>query len=596
MNQLTLLPPELISLILDNLPYTDLLRCERVSKQLRKIIRESGSFQYKIELAVNGLDDVPSNLLTTAAKRDILHQHTRATQIWPEELVTKQTIPLLEGPLWELCGGVLAQSDGRRDLDFWQLPSNIRAIPAREWGVDVDFDIADFTLDPSQSLLVAVEVQEPICIVHLLSSNTGQAHKEAAVKRLSFPLPAYDIPGRSYHLRICGDYVGIIIRVFDQITDEPYTVFGVANWKTGESKLLTSFWGILSFAFLDPRHIIVLRGVDNDLEASPSEGQNTMVVVSVIDFMEPVLPNEVHEAPRCPVVSLNLPTVATRWEVWHAEVVCDPAPRCSPSNVHQSYCEGASEQDLVYPPFHITKADRIVVIRINGVDTLFEQGDAIDVFVHASSLIGLLKAHLSPHDPASPKPSHDSSPTASPPSSPCPPSILFSPHQAWASKKRSIHVTVPTLKASSYDENKRVRWDTWGVLLTRVLPATVPACVWCYPAYGMKFVGQTDGYVTIYDFNPIAVRKIRCSRGTAADKAHDAEDTYWDWVEVDGGETVTTIGSHSRQFFANTVKSGLPYRKFKTGLKMEVGQFVMLNEDSVLLVKEFSKEFKISSL
>lgn len=108
------------------------------------------------------MDDVPSNTLSNAMKREILTRHIRATKKWPEDLLTKQTIPLLEGPLWELCGGVLAQSDGRRDLDFWQLPSTIRGIPAKEWGVDVDFDIADFTLDPSQDLLVAVDVQSPM--------------------------------------------------------------------------------------------------------------------------------------------------------------------------------------------------------------------------------------------------------------------------------------------------------------------------------------------------------------------------------------------------------------------------------------------------
>jgi len=602
------LPPELIALVLDELPYTDLLTCERVSKQFRKLIRESSSFQYIIELAINGLDDVPSNSLTRAAKRDILRRHTRATQKWPEELVTKQTVPLLEGPLWELCGGVLAQSDGRRDLDFWQLPSKIRGIPAREWGVDVNFDIADFTLDPSQNLLVAVEVQSPMCTAHLLSLSTGQPHVEASVKCLSFPLPPFDIPNRSYHLRICGDYVGIIIRVFDLISDEPHTVFGVANWRTGESKLLTSYWGILSFAFLDPRHIVILRGIDSIPDFTLQDGPTTTVVMSVVDFIESVPSNEIHEAPHCPVVTLNLPAVAERWETWHAEVVCDPAPGCAPTSVSRSSsgrpkssttkAAATSEEDNdTDPPFHITKSDRIVVIRINGVDTLFEQGDSIDLFVHASSLVGLLKAHLNPPVPAPPNSSVSatSSPHSSPSSSL---THLPFPH-SLPSKMRCLYPTIPVLKEDSYDENQRVRWDTWGTYLTRVLPATVPACVWCYPAYGMKFVGQTDGYVTIYDFNPVAVRRGLCPQPLKTDATtptSDEEASCWDWVEGESGETVTAVIPHSRPFFSHVVKSGLPYRKFKTDLKMEVGQFVMINEDSVLLVKEYSKEFKISSL
>lgn len=77
------------------------------------------------------------------------------------------------------------------------------------------------------------------CHAHLLTLSGGKAHPAASVQRLEFPLPPYDIPNRSYHLRICGDYVGIIIRVFDLISEEPHTVFGVANWRTGERKLVS---------------------------------------------------------------------------------------------------------------------------------------------------------------------------------------------------------------------------------------------------------------------------------------------------------------------------------------------------------------------
>lgn len=128
----------------------------QVSKQFRKLIKDSAALQYKIDLAAHAMDDIPSSTLSTAAKRDMLVKHTHAMQEWSDEYVIQKTIPLLEGPLWELCGGVLAQSDGRRDLDFWQLPSKIRGVSAKEWSVTVDFDTADFTLDPSQDLLVAV--------------------------------------------------------------------------------------------------------------------------------------------------------------------------------------------------------------------------------------------------------------------------------------------------------------------------------------------------------------------------------------------------------------------------------------------------------
>ena len=50
-----------------------------------------------------------------------------------------------------------------------QLPSVIRGIEEKEWTFDVGFDIDDFTIDPSQDLLMAIRtVSESYVTIYVL--------------------------------------------------------------------------------------------------------------------------------------------------------------------------------------------------------------------------------------------------------------------------------------------------------------------------------------------------------------------------------------------------------------------------------------------
>lgn len=67
-------------------------------------------------------------------------------------------VRMLQGSLYELYGGVLAQSNhlGGRGLVFRRLPSHYRSIQEQLWSLDLDFILRDFTLDPAQDLLVLI--------------------------------------------------------------------------------------------------------------------------------------------------------------------------------------------------------------------------------------------------------------------------------------------------------------------------------------------------------------------------------------------------------------------------------------------------------
>lgn len=104
----------------------------------------------------------------------------------------------------------------------------------------------------------------------------------------------------------------------------------------------------------------------------------------------------------------------------------------------------------------------------------------------------------------------------------------------------------------------------------------------------MRFVGQEKGYVTIYDFNPLAISKTLLETSEGSPRTR-----YGSVPTADGGELIASEGTHSGLLLEEPVRSSLPYRKFKTNLRIEAGQFIMLNEDSILLVRVRPSKLKL---
>ena len=105
------------------------------------------------------MEDNPLSTLTRAEKLPLLRQYEKAWDNFTMEggPYTRQMTPILDGPAWELAGGVIAQSAGPTSVEFTQLPSTVRGITEKVWKIDLDFDLRDFTIDPGQDLLVAVQ-------------------------------------------------------------------------------------------------------------------------------------------------------------------------------------------------------------------------------------------------------------------------------------------------------------------------------------------------------------------------------------------------------------------------------------------------------
>ena len=142
------------------------------------MIDQSTTLRYVVALAAVGQQDGSSSHLGTAERLQVL---TEFRDAWEELKWTEHTcVPTQDGEAWELYGGVFAEcSEDQETLFFRQLPSRLRGIEAREWRLDVGFHVCDFTMDPSQDLLVALQYVASRLLKARSSSNAYRSLSES---------------------------------------------------------------------------------------------------------------------------------------------------------------------------------------------------------------------------------------------------------------------------------------------------------------------------------------------------------------------------------------------------------------------------------
>ncbi|KAG1871004.1 hypothetical protein C8R48DRAFT_770604 [Suillus tomentosus] len=280
---LTSLPVELIHKIISLLDWRTILVCREVCRLFHSIV-QGDSAQYEIELAVSGMVDGPPSTLTTSDRLALLKERNAA---WESlRWVESRDIPMMQGHIWELYGDVFAQSSTSDVLHFRQLPSKYRKIEEKTWGVALDINVRDFTMDPAQDLLVLIE--EPTQLphinattrsirIHLRSLTTGDRHRLA-------PQPAilvHDLNVRharaTYTLRVCDNLLGILFTLQDEDADPELTIW---DWSTGKVILTCFSSEIATFAFLSSRFLLVGSVFD-------SEAINIQARLYVFDMTKP---------------------------------------------------------------------------------------------------------------------------------------------------------------------------------------------------------------------------------------------------------------------------------------------------------------------
>ncbi|KAF8168585.1 hypothetical protein BJ912DRAFT_1001539 [Pholiota molesta] len=220
-------PNEIVIQTLENLDFKCLLMCMQVSTNFRDLIGGTASLQYIIELAVSGQQDGWRDPMATSEDRlNRLREH--------------REIPMNDGGLWALSGGVLSYENQKGEEKTWTL------------GPDFGCTIEDFSMDPYQDLLVLVEPPQINgggtglqYIVHLRSLTTGEAHPLAKDDTLSLPL----YKGR---INVTANFLLAVLYYPELRRDNQV---GIWEWKTGRLLLNIVGEGACSFSLLSYRYI-----------------------------------------------------------------------------------------------------------------------------------------------------------------------------------------------------------------------------------------------------------------------------------------------------------------------------------------------------
>ena len=127
-------------------------------------MKEDIAVRYHLQLGVAGMVDGPTQPTMSIDER--LSRLRLYQSRWRRLSYTRRsTVNFHKGPVWELASGVIAQGasffdeGGRQRVQkffFSELPGDARGHPRRkEWSLGgYDFTLRDFTIDPTQDLLV----------------------------------------------------------------------------------------------------------------------------------------------------------------------------------------------------------------------------------------------------------------------------------------------------------------------------------------------------------------------------------------------------------------------------------------------------------
>ncbi|KAI9513051.1 hypothetical protein F5148DRAFT_972382 [Russula earlei] len=255
------LPLELIVRILEALDPQTLVHCRRVIRLNKFLIDDTVSLQYRIALYSAGLIDGPSSTLTTSERLSLLKSYEAS---WKDMDWSAQiSLPVAEGGLWEFYGNVWAHSTGIDTIEFVQLPSRLRGISLRQWTVRLDFAPRDFGIDPSQDLLVTIERitnASHLYRMRFLKLSTGEKYSLSSDTATNIEYtpatPVNPFLRLVFSIRVSGDYVGILFKDNDFVTDGDYNELVVWNWKTGSRNLSVTLLGIESFTFFGDGYVM----------------------------------------------------------------------------------------------------------------------------------------------------------------------------------------------------------------------------------------------------------------------------------------------------------------------------------------------------
>ncbi|KAG9089543.1 hypothetical protein FRC06_001491 [Ceratobasidium sp. 370] len=270
--------------------YRDILLFSATCKRHFDIVSHSSSLQLHIELEINGLRIARDLTDSHRDHRTLLRKLRRYRDSWLD-LDFKPAIHQHYGdedmPLWELRGGVFVKAFTSGTQPLSGKPNSLRLFPlsAPDRSIQVDFDTTfnEFSLDPSQDLIVltGIDIGEVGCIgwLRLCSSTTGQAHPLATHPVLTAELGLHVSGTGDYDhaVEIKHDLVAVQFAYSITADERSYEVL-IWNWKRGVLlNRIDCDNGICSFVFLD-RDCLVLWS------ARGTSGGDTLKAIDLVVY------------------------------------------------------------------------------------------------------------------------------------------------------------------------------------------------------------------------------------------------------------------------------------------------------------------------
>ncbi|KAF8955319.1 hypothetical protein BDZ97DRAFT_1709646 [Flammula alnicola] len=347
------LPVEIICHILGNLGMHDLLTCTMVTKHLRKVVVNSSRLQYTIELGRHRMISLlPASSSPSFATR-LKFLHERETNWKYINWRDRQTLDLPPtGSVYEFVGGLYG--NGREDesrvtasISFLELPSSNNSFlgetqeELKLWTHAMeDVNIIDFTMDPSQDLLVLVALAPPdskyVYELHLRSITLNKPHQKAQIS----VLPCWKrtaTNGQSsefvsaVRVQVAGNLVALLIKEIQEGTGAHLEIW---NWQNSPqySCSMTRTSGIDDFTFLTPDIFLVVRPAGR---------------FEVYTFVDPC------QRSTTPVlrVTYSFPPLSPGYMYWYISMSSNPAPGYVPRHWNDSTqgAEIGNKKQTYYP-------------------------------------------------------------------------------------------------------------------------------------------------------------------------------------------------------------------------------------------------------
>ncbi|KAH8102114.1 hypothetical protein BXZ70DRAFT_54128 [Cristinia sonorae] len=270
------LPNELLEKILLSADLQSVSRCLQVSKTLNGVVTGSTAIQYKLELALEGLQDGLTGRWSTSERLQALRDRREA---WKTMKPTSIHVFLAHAVPWRTTtrSHVTWTDLDSRQFHVLQIPSAHRRIPEKEWVIEESIintlRAEDLVYDPDQDLLAMLEASHHGAdlnwVLALRSLTTGQPHPKAPspVLPTNIDISHWDISGSG--VLLFGDYVGAHTQGFAKR-------FVLYNWKTGRELLNIASSEAFCYAFLSHQYLLIPHaGLDQDCKT---------VMLSVIDL------------------------------------------------------------------------------------------------------------------------------------------------------------------------------------------------------------------------------------------------------------------------------------------------------------------------